>query len=316
MDIVACTDNGYIMPTGVLMQSVCVNNPDVDNVFHIIIDDSVTTDNQHDLEEVVVPFRGKSVIFHLVDVSMFPIFPNNHGYITQACYYRLVLTKILPETINKALYLDGDVIVRHSLTPLWNTDLQNYAVAAATDMSSERIENYNRLKYPLSLGYFNSGVLLINLKYWREHDVINTFFNYMRNCYRDIRLGDQDVLNVVFRDKKIGLPIKYNLQHGFLTKQIGFDYWKYEKELLEARKDPVIVHYTGIDKPWNTYQKFPNPYRHLFYKYQNQTKWKGVRYDKRSWKLRAVNYVSNILRNWKMKKPIESIFIELPDLES
>ena len=44
MDIVACTDNRFVMPTGVMIQSVCVNNPDVDIVFHIIVDDSVTTD--------------------------------------------------------------------------------------------------------------------------------------------------------------------------------------------------------------------------------------------------------------------------------
>lgn len=42
MDIAACTDRHFVMPTGVMMQSVCVNNPDVDIVFHIIVDDNVT----------------------------------------------------------------------------------------------------------------------------------------------------------------------------------------------------------------------------------------------------------------------------------
>lgn len=315
MDIVACTDNGYIMPTGVMMQSVCVNNPDVDIVFHIIIDGSVTTSDQHDLEDVAAPFSGKTVTFHLVDASMFPIFPNTHNYITQATCYRLVLPKIMSETVNKVLYLDGDIIVRHSLSPLWNTDLQNYAIAAVTDVASAHIEFYNRLKYPPALGYFNAGVLLINLKYWREHDVTNAIFDYMKSSYRDIRLADQDALNVVFRDKKIELPIKYNYQNGFLTKEVLFDYWKYEKQLLEARKDPVIVHFTTFDKPWNAYQRFGHPYRHLFYKYQDQTKWKGVKYDNRSLKLRIVNYISAILRNLKIKKPVESIYTELPDLE-
>ena len=40
MDIVACTDKWFVMPTGVMMQSVCVNNPEVDIVFHIIVDDT------------------------------------------------------------------------------------------------------------------------------------------------------------------------------------------------------------------------------------------------------------------------------------
>ena len=43
MDIVASTDKWYVMPTGVMMYSVCVNNPDVEIVFHVIHDDSVTS---------------------------------------------------------------------------------------------------------------------------------------------------------------------------------------------------------------------------------------------------------------------------------
>ena len=71
MDIVACTDKRFVMPTGVMIQSVCVNNPNVDIIFHIIVDDSVTSDDQHDLEEVVAPFVGKSVTFYHIDVSKF-----------------------------------------------------------------------------------------------------------------------------------------------------------------------------------------------------------------------------------------------------
>ena len=317
MDIVACTDKRFVMPTGVMIQSVCVNNPNVDIIFHIIVDDSVTSDDQHDLEEVVAPFVGKSVTFYHIDVSKFPNFPNinTNVHVTQAAYYRLMLAVILPETIEKVLYLDGDVIVRHSLTPLWNTDLQDYAIAAITDISSGNIEYYNRLRYPPQAGYFNSGVMLINLKYWRDNDVWNAFREYVSEHHFDILCWDQDVLNVVFRDKKIELPIKYNVQHGFLIPFSKYDYWKYEKDVLEARKDPVIVHYTYLDKPWNAYQRFVNPYSSSFYKYQNQTKWKGVRYDSRPWHLRVVNYVANLLRKWKIKKPLKTIYLELPDLE-
>lgn len=42
IDIVACAHKWYVMPTGVMMLSVCMNNPDVDIVFHIVTDVSVT----------------------------------------------------------------------------------------------------------------------------------------------------------------------------------------------------------------------------------------------------------------------------------
>ena len=41
IDIAACTDRNFVMPTGVMIQSVCVNNPDVDIVFHIILDENL-----------------------------------------------------------------------------------------------------------------------------------------------------------------------------------------------------------------------------------------------------------------------------------
>lgn len=60
MDIEACIDKGFVMPTGVMIYSVCVNNPDVDIMFHVIYDDSVTSEDRRDLEDVVALFKGKS----------------------------------------------------------------------------------------------------------------------------------------------------------------------------------------------------------------------------------------------------------------
>ena len=63
MDIVACTDNNYVMPTGVMMYSVCCNNSDVDIVFHIIISD-VGTEEKEKLIKTIKPFKNKSIIFY------------------------------------------------------------------------------------------------------------------------------------------------------------------------------------------------------------------------------------------------------------
>ena len=57
MDIVACTDKWFVMPTGVMMYSVCVNNPDADIVFHVIHDDSVTTKDRSDFEKTQTGFK-------------------------------------------------------------------------------------------------------------------------------------------------------------------------------------------------------------------------------------------------------------------
>lgn len=108
------------------MQSVCLNNPDVDIVFHVIHDDSVRHKDCDDLKDITDQFNGKSVMFYSVSKkitrTIFPVIKNWY-FMPRSTYYRLWLAELLPESIEKVLYLDGDVIVRHSLLPLWNTDL-------------------------------------------------------------------------------------------------------------------------------------------------------------------------------------------------
>ena len=309
INIVACTDKKFMMPTGVMMTSVCENNMDTDVVFHIIVDEDMNTDDCRDLKDIVAAYRGKSVFFyHANDKMQKKSFPKgmNRNDITRTTYYRLFLAEILPQELDKVLYLDGDVIVRHSLLPLWNTNIEEKAVAAAYDCSSGRIEYYNRLKYPFELGYFNAGVLLINLKYWREHQVLNDFISYMENHADSIRCHDQDVLNVVFRCRKVTVPLKYNLQHLFLLKKCDdYDYWKLEQEVLEARGDPCIVHFTSRWKPWRIYRRgWVHPFSSTWDKYQNMTKWKGVKYDYRTKSQRIRRYAGNILRRFGLLPPL------------
>lgn len=325
MEIVACTDKWFVMPTGVMMHSVCVNNPDVDIMFHVIHDDSVTSKDRRDLEDVVALFKGKSVEFYPVNEYISKInFPalndptlGNCPSITRTTYYRLWLAEFLPPTIDKVLYLDGDVIVRHSLLSLWNTDLGDNAIAVVPDGFDGIMEIFQRLGYPSELGYFNAGVLLANLKYWREHMVVKDFLEYLQTHAKDILYHDQDVLNVVFKDKKINLPIKYNLVSSFFWKTPQFDVNKYEKELLEAYNDPVIIHFTNdiaSDKPWVAYQRKSHPFRSTFYKYQNQTKWKGVIYEHRPFKLQVINFIADLLRKWKLKAQLPVNYYDYIDI--
>jgi len=299
IDIAVCTDNQFVMPTGVMMLSVCENNLDVDVVFHIIMDDNVEAEGRRDLEEIVVPYRGKSVVFYNTsDKIKKETFPKgkSRNDITKATYYRLYLAELLPQELDKVLYLDGDLIVRHSLLPLWNTDLDEKAIAAVSDASSGLIEIYNRLKYPFDLGYFNAGVLLVNLKYWREHQVLREFESYMERHKDSIKYHDQDVLNAVLCEQKILMPIKYNLQRGFLLKKKNYDYWKVEREIAEALAYPCIVHYTNKYKPWKIYRENPHPFNSTWDKYQNMTKWKGIKIEVRTVKQRVKIYVGSVLR--------------------
>ena len=104
--------------------------------------------------------------------------------------------------VNRIIYLDGDIIVRDSLRELWNTNIDGFPLASIPDTENCTVSHYNRLKYPQSLGYFNSGVLLINLQYWREHHVLNDFLQIVKEKRPILRCHDQDIMNLLFRETK------------------------------------------------------------------------------------------------------------------
>lgn len=315
LEIVACTDKRNVMPTGVMICSVCVNNPDLSIRFHIITDTDVAGEDREDLSAVVAPYTRASVRFYRVAEQILGIFfPQLDNRITRAAYFRLYIADLLPPSIDKVLYLDGDVIVRHSLKKLWNMDLSGHALAAVPDMREGTTDRFDGLGYSKSLGYFNSGVLLINLAYWRHHEVTKQFAEFIQNRYETIRFHDQDVLNYIFREQKMTLPIRYNLQDGFLWKTPEYDWSRYGEEVMEARVDPVIVHFTREIKPWK-YSYDPNPFRSTFLKYQEMTKWKGVYIDWRPFSTRARNSVGIILRRMRMIPQIESRFVSIAPVD-
>ena len=315
MDIVACLDKGFVMPTGVMMYSACANNQDTEITFHLVVDESVTDADRNDLKKTVESFHKKKVTFYSYSRNFqeMPALANCFR-LTQSAYYRLFLTEILPVNLDKVLYLDGDIIVRHSLLPLWNTSLADFALAAVTDYDENDMNKYERLKYPRSYSYFNSGVLLINLKYWRSNNVVKVFNSYIEEHRSDIIHHDQDVLNAVFYDKKVNLPLTFNLSLGFYKKNTNYDYQKYKDEVLEARKDPVIIHYT-ISKPWH-YCRYTHPLNSSFFKYQSQTRWKDWPItDQRPLLLRLRHAVADTMRKLNLWPKLPQLFDDMPPVD-
>lgn len=302
MDIVFSTDTNYIMPTGVMITSVSLNNQNVDITFHALIDNSVTEEQRRQLERILAENDRHQIEFYVMDASRFTSLPKLgevKAYITQATYYRLFLPEILPDDIERVLYLDGDIAVIGSLSELWNTELDDYAVGGVTDMS-EALQEYSRLGYPSEFGYFNAGVLLINLKYWRENKVVDAFQRIMAETPERIKFHDQDVLNISFYDCKKQLNLKYNLQNGFLYKK---EFWqidcqKYEQSVMEAVRQPVIIHYTARIKPW--FVDCENPLKGEWIKYYKKTQWRKHKL-KRKEPLTLRNRIGKLLRRLHLK---------------
>ena len=297
MHIVLCTDNRYVMPTGVLMQSIGQNNPTPVH-YHIFVDEDFASDSRESLANVARKFGGECQ-FYVINRSFMANLPFGKDgmptHVSLATYYRLFLADVLPSDLHKVLYLDGDMIVRHSLQSLWDVPLDGFAIAAVPDMSAPN--NAKRLKIN---NYFNAGTLLVNLDYWREHRSLDLFGEFLRMRGNEVVLHDQDVLNVVFADVVKRLPVTYNFQNGFILAQPHKQYNPLlQKEIDVFKTDPTIIHYTVYCKPWNI--ACFHPYREEWRKYQRQTQWKDYRYDEpspqkwihhvRNWLFRYTPYV-------------------------
>lgn len=297
MHIVLSADKNYIMPTAVTMKSVCVNNQEVH--FHLIIDDSVTEAMKRQLSGVVSAEKQQTVSFYKVDKQIFASFPalgKVKTYISAATYYRLYLTELLPSTVDRVIYLDGDIIVRDCLSELWEFSLNECPIAAVPDMA-ECQHDYHRLGYEPDLGYFNAGVLLINLAYWREKGCLKHFMHIITEEAERIKLHDQDVLNITFAQTKQILPLGYNFQNGFLFKkeyrECGDKYDRDIEEYWNKKKKIVILHFTDTIKPWHL--EDCNPYGYEFFKYYKMTPF-GQKKLKHCGKNLLRYYVGMILR--------------------
>ena len=101
------------------------------------------------------------------------------------------------------------------ISEFWNTDLSGCGAACVEDIGKDEDERYERLHYDKSCSYFNAGVLLINLDYWRKHKVDVQCVRYFETYPERIQFNDQDLLNVVLCKDKVFVPLKWNMQDGF-----------------------------------------------------------------------------------------------------
>ena len=315
MNILCCTDHNYITPTCVTIYSACINNQDISIKFYIISNPDVTEEDKTKLKNITSKYH------HTIEFISAPTITkrtecftvNKEGqpkHITIASYYRLFLADLLPKEIEKIIYLDSDLIVRNSLEEMYSYNIEDYAVGAIPDMFEGYIEPYNRLRYPQSMGYFNAGVLLININFWRKNNLLEKFIEFATLHPERIVAHDQDILNYVLRNNKLRLPLKYNTQNGFLYKNVGIS-WEYEKEIEDAIKNPFILHYTG-SKPCE--KVCTHPYRDEYLKYYKNII--GKMPFKKTFYEKLKCYIKLILDKYRINKSKEakSIYRNLPKL--
>ncbi len=165
-------------------------------------------------------------------------------HISIATCYRFFIP-LLDFDYEKGIYLDCDVVVLGDVAELLDFDLGDNYLAGTNDFISE--------KYIKSLTldkYFNAGVLLLNLKKFRQDNVFEKLISELCDTSKHFKYLDQDILNIVLGEKSKLLPTKWGAVAPLFRKNLTSKY-ESASEIKEAIYSPKIVHFTGPDKPWS-----------------------------------------------------------------
>lgn len=275
-----CLDDRYAPHCAAVMASVIANNKGERITFHLL-SDSLSERNRHIIKAWTAEHEGMSVQFHAIDRQRFePFSVGKSTYLNISTYFRLILPELLSD-LERVIYLDCDTLVVDTLRPLWNTNLEGYALAGVRDRINDYVRVYNRLGYSMTDGYVNAGVLLINLQRWREDNVFQKAVTIAQTMQGRLHNHDQDIINLLYHGSVLFLDFRWNVLEWFLMEERFL--WiskQYYPEIERAIKQPAVLHYCTPAKPWNA--ECANPFKHLYSQYRAMTPWPTYELIRRS----------------------------------
>ena len=276
MNILFTLNNAFVPQVATCMCSIFENNKSMSEINIYLIASNISDDNKQKIIDFTKKY-GRSVhIIHLDDVSEFIDFDFDTNGWSSIVLARLFLDKLLPDNINRILYLDGDTLVLKDLSRFYNIDLGDNVLG----MCPEPTVDKGRREF-LALReapYHNSGVLLIDLKQWRNREIGKKVIDFYKRHDGKLFAPDQDALNGALKNNIVTLSISYNYfniydtyPYRILKRLSSPANFISKNEFLEIQKSPSIIHYLGEERPWrkgNTHR-----FAKQYLEYKNLTPW-------------------------------------------
>ena len=284
INIVFASDNNYAQHTAVAMASVLVNTKVPQKIQFYLIDDEIQQENKEKITKTVQNLGGNIEFIKIKNSKLEDCYVS--GELSRASYFRLDIANILDENIEKIIYLDCDLLVYDDIEKMWQLDMGGKPVAATCDlgiMASARVRKQKNkfIGLPFDAPYFNAGVLIMDLKKWRDDNYAEAIIALAtQNKYPN---HDQDALNKFFMNNWQEIPLRwdvippvFNLFLKILTKP------DLRQKAIEAKLNPAMFHYAGGYKPWE--YEIHNGFNDKYYEYLKLTEYKDAKmpqFDKR-----------------------------------
>ena len=247
LEIVVTCDEGYLGPLRTMLLSLRANNR-AESIRVWLLHRGIP---QVALESLAV-FCGHIEIElapRMVDQALFAHARSSERY-PQEMYYRMLAPHVIDANIDRALYLDPDILIINPLTPLFDIELGDCAFAAASHTDAiHPATALNNARLNTSELYFNTGVILMDLPCAKALIDPDEIFAFAMEHERKLLFPDQDIFNALYGERTLPVP----------DQVWNYDARKYPDNIIrtggEATLDWVmnntaILHFCGRDKPW------------------------------------------------------------------
>lgn len=271
MNLLLTLDENYLPPCKVMLCSFFASNPNETDVTVYLLHSAIPGDKLEELTDFCALF-GAKLRPVTVDTALFENAPTSKRY-PKEMYYRLLSPLILPQEVERVLYLDPDMLIINPLRPLWELNLcgKTFAAAAHTGLT-EMANEINQVRLDTEHEYFNSGVMLIDLNAARKLVTAEDVFNCVNEHEKELILPDQDVFNILYGDQTVPVDDviwNYDVRNysKYLIRSTG------KHDLYWVMHNTAVLHFCGKNKPWH--EDYKNPFGMLYLHYMNLTERKG-----------------------------------------
>ena len=253
--VILCCDKGFSNFAALVASQIHAMSPDADFDICICAEDASALAFPPSLD--ALPVRH----CHLQIDTGIDTIPQSQR-ISIASYLRLFLPSIFEAEYDRILYLDCDVLISGGdIAALLAAKLCDGHVIGAVRTSHQRrnpakhMQEFRALNLPAS-PYFNAGVMLIDVKKWHEHEVLQKCLAHIAQDPQAMFMHDQSALNLALIGKWSELSYVWN--------------WLYSGRFsyLAEGLDPHIIHFAGAHKPWSRLNgEYPPKYAEIYRKF-------------------------------------------------
>lgn len=290
MNIVHVSNEKYAPHLAASICSILENNRNEEDLHFYVISTGLEQDSTAKLKSMIESYADdchvrRLIVLKLEDIAKKLKIGPEHGFLQKfdvSILGRFFLGELLPETMRKVIYLDGDTICSGSLREMYNEipDANGAWLAGVMEPTIYK-ETLEMLGLTANDAYYNSGVMLIDMDHWHDNNVDYKLRNYYDSISKESVFADQDAINGLLHGQIKTLSPKYNFFSNYyyrtrdsLVKLSPAYACIGEAEFEDAKKNPVIIHFSGDERPW--IHGNHNPYADLYYKYLDLTPWKGT----------------------------------------